>query len=55
MSLRWSPWRCPRTPEDRLSRHLILRKYRIVFEIDEVNHEVWIQAVLFPYQQFGET
>lgn len=51
-SLRWSPHRCSRTPEDPTCRHLIFKKYRIVFEIDEDNREVWIQTILFPYQQY---
>ena len=50
-SLRWSPHRCPRTRNDPTCRHLIYKKYRILFEIDEDNREVWIQEVRFPYQQ----
>jgi plasmid stabilization system protein ParE len=51
-SLRWSPYRCPRAPDEPSCRHLIIKKYRIIFEIDEVNRMVWIRAVMFPYQQY---
>jgi len=51
-SLRWSPYRCPRAPDAPHCRHLIIKKYRIIFEIDEANLMVWIRAVMFPYQQY---
>jgi plasmid stabilization system protein ParE len=51
-SLRWSPHRCARTPEAPKSRHLIFNKYRIIFETDEANREVWIQAGRFAYQRY---
>lgn len=51
-SLCWSPHRCARISEDPTCRHLIFKRYRIIFEIDENDHEVWILAVRFPYQQY---
>ena len=51
-SLTWSPARCSRTREDSACRHLIVRKYRIIFEIDESEKIVWIMRILFPYQIF---
>jgi len=51
-SLQWSPLRCPRIKEDLTCRHIIVKKYRVVFEIDEENRIVWINAILFPYQQY---
>ena len=50
--LRWSPHRCPRTKENPAHRHLIFKKYRIIFRIDEDKHIVWINTILFPYQQY---
>jgi plasmid stabilization system protein ParE len=52
-SLRWSPQRCPRTRENPALRHLIYKKYRIIFRIDERKRTVWIQTIRFPYQQYG--
>jgi mRNA-degrading endonuclease RelE of RelBE toxin-antitoxin system len=51
-SLRWSPYRCPRTKEDPSSRHLIFKKYRIIFEIDEAKRIVWINHLKYPYERF---
>jgi plasmid stabilization system protein ParE len=51
-SLRWSPHRRPRTSDDPTCRHLIYKKYRIIFEIDEDSRIVWIRAIMFPYQQY---
>jgi plasmid stabilization system protein ParE len=51
-SLCWSPWRCPPTTEYSAHRHLIFKRYRIIFKIDEDRRIVSILRVLFPYQQY---
>ncbi len=51
-SLTWSPVRCSRIKEVPSCRHMIVKKYRLVFEIDEQERVVWINAIVFPYQQF---
>jgi plasmid stabilization system protein ParE len=52
-SLRWSPHRCPRTRENPTRRHLIYKKYRIIFRIDENKRTVWIHTIRFPYERYG--
>jgi len=51
-SLEWSPFRCPPLYETPICRYLLIKKYRIVFWIDEPEGIVHIIAILFPYQQF---
>ena len=51
-SLSQSPYRCPPLHEFPSCRYLLLKRYRIVFQIDEREQKVHVVAILFPYQQF---
>lgn len=50
-SLGRSPYRCPVLNEFPTCRYLLLKKYRIVFRIEERQQKVHVIAILFPYQQ----
>ena len=51
-SLAWNPYRCPPFYETPICRFLLVKKYRLVFWIDEPGGVVHLIAILFPYQQF---
>jgi plasmid stabilization system protein ParE len=52
-SLSQSPYRCPLLTEFPICRYLLLKKYCIVFKIEEREQKVHVVAILFPYEQFN--